>query len=115
MSPNNSSDKEKIETPKDENILENEPSVNLSGNKAYEAHTNTAVKNSKQTDVKNSELKHKGVNIDSGKSSKQDAIKEKALPETGETTHNTTMLGTLFAAFGSLLLFRRRSKHNENK
>ncbi|PNZ97325.1 Rib/alpha-like domain-containing protein, partial [Staphylococcus nepalensis] len=115
MSPNNSSDKEKIETPKDENILENEPSVNLSGNKAYEAHTNTAVKNSKQTDVKNSELKHKGVNIDSSKSSKQDAIKEKALPETGETTHNTTMLGTLFAAFGSLLLFRRRSKHNENK
>ncbi|XVK97033.1 Rib/alpha-like domain-containing protein [Staphylococcus nepalensis] len=115
MSPNNSSDKEKIETPKDENILENEPSVNLSGNKAYEAHTNTAVKNSKQTDVKNSELKYKGVNIDSGKSSKQDAIKEKALPETGETTHNTTMLGTLFAAFGSLLLFRRRSKHNENK
>jgi len=87
----------------------------LSGNKAYEAHTNTAVKNSKQTDVKNRELKHKGVNIDSGKSSKQDAIKEKALPETGETTHNTTMLGTLFAAFGSLLLFRRRSKHNENK
>jgi len=115
MSPNNSSDKEKIETPKDENILENEPSVSLSGNKAYEAHTNTAVKNSKQTDVKNRELKHKGVNIDSGKSSKQDAIKEKALPETGETTHNTTMLGTLFAAFGSLLLFRRRSKHNENK
>ncbi len=117
MSPNNSSDKEKIETPKDKNILENEPSVSLSGNKAYEAHTNdnTAVKNSKQTDVKNSELKHKGVNIDSGKSSKQDAIKEKALPETGETTHNTTMLGTLFAAFGSLLLFRRRSKHNENK
>ncbi|RIO81138.1 LPXTG cell wall anchor domain-containing protein, partial [Staphylococcus gallinarum] len=44
---------------------------------------------------------------------KQDS---KSLPDTGETTNqNGTIFGSLFAAFGSLLLFRRRNKKNEDK
>ena len=36
--------------------------------------------------------------------------------DTGETTNqNGTIFGSLFAAFGSLLLFRRRNKKNEDK
>ncbi|WP_276580972.1 LPXTG cell wall anchor domain-containing protein [Staphylococcus sp. IVB6240] len=39
----------------------------------------------------------------------------KALPETGQNTANTTSFGALFAAIGSLLLFGRKKKREENK
>ncbi|PTL13594.1 hypothetical protein BUZ08_13725 [Staphylococcus gallinarum] len=38
------------------------------------------------------------------------------LPDTGEANNqNGTIFGSLFAALGSLLLFRRRNKNHENK
>ncbi|RIN11940.1 LPXTG cell wall anchor domain-containing protein [Staphylococcus xylosus] len=40
----------------------------------------------------------------------------KTLPNTGETNNqNSTILGSLFVAIGSLLLFRKRTKNSEGK
>ncbi len=62
------------------------------------------------SDISNTEMVSKN-SLNSNK--KEDS---KTLPNTGETNNqNSTILGSLFVAIGSLLLFRKRTKNSEGK
>ncbi|PTK89449.1 fibrinogen-binding adhesin SdrG C-terminal domain-containing protein [Staphylococcus gallinarum] len=53
---------------------------------------------------------------DSDADADSDSDSDKELPDTGEDkNNNATLFGSLFAAFGSLLLFRRRKINKENE
>ncbi|MGV3174582.1 Rib/alpha-like domain-containing protein [Staphylococcus simulans] len=87
--------KEKIKTPKSD--------VNV---------TSTINTNHKASNVEVSKVKDKPSN----KTAEKAKSTAKALPDTGkETTNSGLLFGGLFAALGSILLFRRRRHHDENK
>uniref|UniRef100_UPI003132D23D Rib/alpha-like domain-containing protein n=1 Tax=Staphylococcus simulans TaxID=1286 RepID=UPI003132D23D len=87
--------KEKIKTPKSD--------VNV---------TSTINTNHKASNVEVSKVKDKPSN----KTAEKAKSTAKALPDTGKDTTNSGLLfGGLFAALGSILLFRRRRHHDDNK
>ncbi len=68
-----------------------------------------------QTESNSQISKLNGDNSTSKNNNNQGNSEDKALPETGETDNKqTTIFGALFAGLGSLLLFRRRNKKEEN-
>ncbi|WP_412518639.1 Rib/alpha-like domain-containing protein [Staphylococcus simulans] len=74
--------------------------------------TNHTHNNNQSTKVEVSKAK----DTDSNKAAKKAKSTAKALPNTGEETTNSGVLfGGLFAALGSILLFRKRRNHDDNK
>ncbi|MCD8916457.1 LPXTG cell wall anchor domain-containing protein, partial [Staphylococcus simulans] len=71
---------------------------------------------SKPSEAKASNAKAKVSKQASGKAAQKSPEKAKALPKTGENTSNSGVLfGGLFAVLGSILLFRKRRNHDDNK
>ncbi|MGV3144232.1 Rib/alpha-like domain-containing protein, partial [Staphylococcus simulans] len=76
--------------------------------------TNTTDTNNKSSKVGVSTVKDESSNKTADKSKAKSTAK--ALPDTGKDTVNSGVLfGGLFAALGSILLFRRRRNHDDNK
>ncbi|WP_156666825.1 LPXTG cell wall anchor domain-containing protein, partial [Staphylococcus simulans] len=76
--------------------------------------TNTTDGNNKSSKVGVSTVKDESSNKTADKSKAKSTAK--ALPDTGKDTVNSGVLfGGLFAALGSILLFRRRRNHDDNK
>ncbi|RIN55060.1 YSIRK-type signal peptide-containing protein [Staphylococcus simulans] len=76
--------------------------------------TNTTDTNNKSSKVGVSTVKDESSNKTADKSKAKSTAK--ALPDTGKDTVNSGVLfGGLFAALGSILLFRKRRNHDDNK
>ncbi|WP_182579946.1 E domain-containing protein, partial [Staphylococcus gallinarum] len=120
-----------IEKPRDEVIINGSSVDENSSNGPHSSNESNSDLDNKSNDNTGSEVAPNN-RVSVGTNSKQDdtfknneqnnnhkangKLDSKALPDTGETTSdNSTMFGSLFAALGSVLLFRRNNKKSADK